>query len=119
MAQVVDIKNSDGSVSVKNPAFNVEIDKTVVQANGNEQDDGKKKKKKNKKKRLRRREINYQAEVTCRKTCGWQVLAIGFLILSVAAFHIVVFVLFLNNGKTFDDWCGLWCCMCGGFQSAK
>ena len=39
MAQVVDIKNSDGSVSVKNPAFNVEIDKTVVQANGNEQDD--------------------------------------------------------------------------------
>jgi hypothetical protein len=100
MAQVVDtadIKNSDGSVSVKNPAFNIEIDKTVVQANGNEEDDGKKKK------RLRRREINYQAEVTCRKTCGWQVLAIGLLILLVAAFHLVVMFLFLKNGKTFND----------------
>ena len=47
--------------------------------------------------------INYQAEVTCRKTCGWQVFAIGFLVLSVAAFHIVVLIMFFNNGKTFDD----------------
>ena len=112
MAQVVDTEkhstnSGDDSVSVINPAFNIEIDKKVrtTQVDENEKPlvPKKEKKKQNKKKRIRRSNINYEAEVTCRKTCGWQVIAIGLLILSVSAFHIVIIVLLLNNGKTFDD----------------